>query len=170
MNDYKIIFETDRIYFIKITEKLLNEYLNIINDYEVKKYISLSNDENKITKEQELEWINNKLSNNAVIFSMIEKDSNNYIGNIEIMSINNNRGELGIAITKNMQDKHFGQESIKALLKYAFNTLKLDEVFLKVYDFNLRGIACYEKVGFERYDYDNEHTIYMKIKREYYEY
>ena len=35
-----------------------------------------------ITKEQELEWINNKLSNNAVIFSMIEKDSNNYIGNI----------------------------------------------------------------------------------------
>ena len=169
MNDYLIIFESDRIYFIKITENLLNEYLNMVNDYDVKKYISLSKDENTITEEQELEWIKGKLNNNAVIFSMIEKDTNNYIGNIEIMSINDNKGELGIAITRNMQDKHFGQESIKTLLKYAFNTLKLEEVFLKVYDFNLRGIACYEKVGFERYDYDNEHTIYMKVRSEDYE-
>ena len=119
MNDYEIIFESDRIYFIKITEKLLNEYLNMVNDYDVKKYINLSKDENKITKEQELEWIKGKLDNNAVIFSMLEKDTNNYIGNIEIMSINNNKGELGIAITRNMQDRHFGQESIKALLKHA---------------------------------------------------
>ena len=169
MNDYEIIFESERIYFIKITEKLLDEYLNMVNDYDIKKYISLSKDKNKITIEQELEWIKHKLSNNAVIFSMIEKGTNSYIGNIEIMNINNNRGEIGIAITKNMQDKHFGQESIKALLNYAFNTLNLDDVFLKVYDFNLRGIACYEKVGFKRYDYDNEQTIYMKIKRENYE-
>lgn len=169
MNDYEIIFESDRIYFIKITEKLLNEYLNMVNDYDVKKYISLSKDENKITKEQELDWIKSKLNSNAVIFSMIEKDTNNYIGNIEIMSINDNKGELGIAITRNMQDRHFGQESIKALLKYAFNKLKLEEVFLKVYDFNLRGIECYKKAGFKRYDYDNEHTIYMKVRSEDYE-
>ena len=79
---------------------------------------------------------------------MIEKKTNEFIGNIEIIKINNNIGEIGIAITPKKQDNHFGQEAIKRLIEYAFNKLNLEGLELNVYDFNPRGIKCYEKVGF----------------------
>ena len=79
---------------------------------------------------------------------MIEKETNEFIGNIEIMHINNNIGEIGIAITPSKQNKHFGQEAIKRLIDYALKDLKLDGLELNVYSFNPRGIKCYENVGF----------------------
>ena len=144
--DYEILFESERIYFIKLTEKLVNEYLDMVNDIEVQKFIS--HKRKTYTLDGEIEWIMKKLDEKAIIFSMIEKRTNEFIGNIEIIEINNNIGEIGIAITPKKQDKHFGQEAMKRLIDYSFEQLNLDGLELNVYDFNLRGIKCYEKVGF----------------------
>lgn len=38
--EYEIVFESERISFIKITEKLVQDYLDMVNDIEVQKYIS----------------------------------------------------------------------------------------------------------------------------------
>ena len=144
--EYEIIFESNRIKFIKLSKKLVNDYLDMVNDVEVQRFIS---HKRKIySLDGELEWIKSKLEENAIIFSMIEKKTNEFIGNIEIMKINDNIGEIGIAITPKKQDKHFGQEAIKRLIEYAFNELNLEGLELNVYDFNPRGIKCYEKVGF----------------------
>ena len=80
--EYEKIFESERIIFIKITEKLVHEYLEMVNDIEVQKYIS----HNRKTYEldDELEWIKSKLNDNAIIFSMIEKETNEFIGIIFI--------------------------------------------------------------------------------------
>ena len=164
MRNFEIIFESERIYFVKLSEELVQEYLTMVNDIEVQKYIS--HERKEYTLHQEIEWVKNKLKENAVIFSMIEKDTGSYIGNIEIMDINNNVGELGIAITPKQQDKHFGQESIKAIIDYAFDKLKLDSLDLNVYSFNPRAIHCYEKVGFEILGNGKEKDdIHMKISR-----
>ena len=144
--NYEIIFESDRINFIKLSQKLVYDYLNMVNDIEVQKFIS--HKRKTYNLDGELEWVKSKLEENAIIFSMIEKETNEFIGNIEIMDINNNIGELGIAITQKKQDKHFGQEAIKRLIEYAFSELNLDGLELNVYDFNHRGINCYEKIGF----------------------
>lgn len=90
----------------------------------------------------------------------------NFIGNIEIIKINNNIGEIGIAITTKKQYNHFGQEAIKRFIDYAFNELNLDELELNVYDFNTRDIKCYEKVGFivDFQRKTNKH-IHMSLKR-----
>ena len=144
--NYEIIFESDRIYFVKINEKLVNDYLDMVNDINVQKYIS----RNRKTYEldSEIEWIKSKLKRNSIIFSMIEKETNEFIGNIEIMKISNKIGEIGIAITPKQQNKHFGQEAIKRFIEYSFNDLRLNGLELNVYNFNSRGIHCYEKVGF----------------------
>lgn len=143
---HEIIFESDRIDFVKLSEKLVDDYLDMVNDIKVQRFIS---HERKVySLDGELEWIKSKLEENAIIFSMIEKQTNEFIGNIEIMKINNNIGEVGIAITRKKQDKHFGQEAIKRLIDYSFNELNLNGLELNVYDFNPRGIKCYEKVGF----------------------
>ena len=143
---YEIVFKSNRINFVKLTPKLVHDYLNMINDVEVQKFISRKR--KTYILDEELEWIKSKLEENAIIFSMIEKKTNEFIGNIEIIKINNNIGEIGIAITRKKQDKHFGQEAIKRLIEYAFNKLNLNGLELNVYSSNPRGIKCYEKVGF----------------------
>ena len=35
-------------------------------------------------------------------------------------------------------------------MRLAFDKMNLHRVWLNVYDFNARGIRCYEKCGFER--------------------
>jgi len=161
---YEIIFESERIIFTRLYKELANEYLEMVNDIEVQKYISHNRD--KFTLEKEIEWINSKLEAKANVFTMIEKATNDFIGTIEIMNINNNIGEMGIAITRNKQNNHFGQEAIKRLIKYAFNDLNLDALELNVYIFNPRGIACYKKCGFimdgPGRDIDDYHMIIKK--------
>lgn len=143
---YEIVFESENIYYVKLDEKLISDYLVMVNDPNVARKIS-----HKIrtySYEQELNWLNSKLEENALCFSMLEKTTGEYIGNIEIMEIKNNIGELGISITASKQDKHYGTESIQALLKYAYEELKLDGMELNVYATNPKAIHCYEKVGF----------------------
>lgn len=161
---YEIVFESENIYYVKLDEKLVNDYLIMVNDPNVANKIS-----HKIrtfTYEQELNWLKSKLEENALCFSMLEKSTGEYIGNIEIMEIENNIVELGISITASKQDKHYGTESIKALLKYAYEELNLDGMELNVYATNPRAIHCYEKVGFIRDGIGkNEEDIHMKISR-----
>ena len=76
----EIVFESDRINFVKLSQKLVHDYLNMVNDIEVQKFIS---HKRKIYElDEELEWIKSKLELNAFIFSMIEKEPNEFIGNI----------------------------------------------------------------------------------------
>ena len=162
--NHEVIFDSDRIHFVKLSEDLVNDYLNMVNDIEVQKYIS----HNRKTYELdgEIEWIKSKLKENSIIFSMIEKETNKFIGNIEIMRINNNIGEMGIAITPNQQNKHFGQEAIKRFIEYSFKDLGLDGLELNVFNFNPRGIRCYEKVGFIKDGHGkSDDEIHMKISK-----
>lgn len=162
--NYEVVFESDRIYFVKLTEKLVNEYLDMVNDVEVQKYFT--HDIKKYELDGEIEWIKSKLGTNAIVFSMIEKETNDFIGNIEIMEINDNIGEMGIAITPKQQNKHFGQEAINKLIDYSFNVLKLDGLELNVFNFNKRGICCYKKVGFiEDGQGKSNEEIHMKISK-----
>ena len=144
--NYDILMESSRILFVKLSYEFVNDYLTMINDIEVQKYISHSRKTYDL--DSEIKWITSKLEEEAILFSMIEKETKEFIGNIEIIQINNNIGEIGITITPKKQNKHFGQEALKRLIDYSFEDLKLDGLELNVYDFNPRGMKCYENVGF----------------------
>ena len=55
---YEIIFESEHIYYVKVNKDLINDYLNMINDKEVQRFISKK--EYTITYDSELEWVNKK--------------------------------------------------------------------------------------------------------------
>lgn len=147
MEKYKKVFESENIYYIKLNKTLIEEYLKMINDPEVSNKIS--HNPKTFTYEKELNWININLENNALIFSMIEKKTNEFIGNIEIMHIDDNKiGEIGICITATKQNQHYGTEAMQAIMKYGYEEMGLKGIELNVYKTNPRAIHCYEKVGF----------------------
>ncbi len=140
------VFSSKNIDFVNLSESLIREYLEMINDPEISCYVSRNPKNYSFADEKK--WVNDKLNTNALCFSMMLKDTNDYIGNIELMDVDNSV-ELGIVITKDQQDKHLGTEAIETILNYAFNHLKLTQVNLKVFKNNLRAIHCYQKLGFE---------------------
>lgn len=90
-NVYEKVFESNNIVFVKINEKLINEYLDLVNTPSIQ---DLVNSKRKvISLEKELEWIKSKIENNDYVFSMLEKDTNMFIGNVELMDYDGESAE-----------------------------------------------------------------------------
>lgn len=84
-------------------------------------------------------------------YAIVLLDDDIMIGSISIHNIDHlNRNEfLGIFIgEEDYRSKGYGDESIRLILDYGFNTLNLHNIMLSVSTDNVGGIACYEKVGF----------------------
>ena len=57
---------------------------------------------------------------------------------------------LGLMLgDKSQWGRGFGPEATRVAVRFAFHELGLNRVELDVYEFNRRGIRCYEKVGFQ---------------------
>lgn len=154
---YNILLESDNIYYMELNEKLIDDYLVMMNDYDVQSKVSKKR---KIyTFDKELEWVNNKLKEKAVIFSMLDKKTGEFVGNVEFMHILDGKAEIGISITPRYQDKHYGTEALKTMIDYGFNELSLDEIYLIVFSNNHRAIHCYQKLGFVEYKIDDDFSI-----------
>ena len=157
------IFESENIFFVRVSESLVPDYLAMVNDYNrVARLIGLSRRDESITAEQERRWVQKKLAEDASVFSMLEKRTGAFIGNIELLHIENGSAELGIAITAAMQEKGYGTEAIPAMVRYGMETLGLRRIFLKVYPDNARAIHVYEKCGFREYDRTAD-DVFMEI-------
>lgn len=70
-NVYEKVFESNNIVFVKINEKLINEYLDLVNTPSIQ---DLVNSKRKvISLEKELEWIKSKIENNDYVFFHVRK-------------------------------------------------------------------------------------------------
>jgi RimJ/RimL family protein N-acetyltransferase len=94
----------------------------------------------------------NKDNSNALVYSVIHKETGNVIGHISLGNIDrrNKSARVGKVLVgdKNVRGKGIGQLMMVEILKIAFDELKLHRVSLGVFDFNVAAIACYEKAGF----------------------
>ncbi len=152
MKEYEIIFESDNLYYVKLSTLLIDDYLNMVNDKSIQ--VMISKELKKFTYDDEVLWVNNKLINNEEIYSIIEKETLAFVGNIELMDVTDKDCVLGICITNKYQNRHYGSEAIARIIEYAKNNLGLSEMKLVVYSNNERAIHCYEKMGFVVYNRD----------------
>ena len=157
------IFESENICFVEVSELLVKDYLLMVNDIErVEKYIGGWHE--PFTEEKEIRWVKKKQEEKAPVFSMLEKISGRFIGNVELMDVADGAGELGIAVTGEMQDRGYGTEAVLAVTEYGMKQLKLHRVFLRTNPDNRRAIHVYEKCGFREYDRTAEH-VFMEYAR-----
>lgn len=168
INQYNVKFESDNIKYVQLDERLINDYLIMVNDREVQ--MQILGRYNEYTYDNEYEWVLNKLKEEAIVFSMIHKKNNEFIGNVEFMDVTKERAEIGISITPKYQDQHLGTEAMKTMIDYGFNKLGLNEIYLGVFSNNYRAIHCYKKLGFIEYEVKSNKdfvadSIYMRLVR-----
>lgn len=156
-----IVFESERIIYVRPSFDLIPEYLEMINDIEnVARFIGERRE--LLTEAEEYDYIKNKMDNDATMFSMLEKSSHKFIGNIEFFNRKEDEAEWGIAITAAMQNEGYGKEALRRSIEYGFNDLGLNRIYLGVYVKNPRAIHVYESCGFKEYKRD-EVDIYMEL-------
>jgi RimJ/RimL family protein N-acetyltransferase len=82
--------------------------------------------------------------------------------NLHDIDARNRHAELALWLAAvDMRGQGFGTDAIRTLLPYAFDVVRLDKLYLGVYDFNEGAIRSYERVGF-RYEGRLRQTIFYQ--------
>ena len=156
-----VVFESGRILYVTPSFDLIPDYLEMVNDIDhVARFIGERRE--PYTEEEERSYMQSKLDQHATMFSMLEKDTRRFIGNIEFMNRRGDEAEWGIVMTHKMQDKGYGTEALMRSVEYGFAELGLRRIYLAVYVDNPRAVHVYEKCGFREYD-RNDVDIFMEI-------
>ena len=155
------VFESERIVYVRPSFDLVPEYLEMVNDIErVARFIGERRE--PYTEEEERDYIKDKMDKDATMFSMLEKNTSKFIGNIEFFNRKDDEAEWGIVMTASMQDKGYGKEALRRSIEYGFDELGLSRICLAVYVDNPRAIHVYEQCGFKEYD-RNDVDVFMEV-------
>lgn len=104
------------------------------------------------TRQGHAAWIRDMIeTGRAVQFIICEKDTNRPVGSVYLRDIDpvHNKAEYGIFIgEKDATGKGYGTQAAKLMLAYAFHTLGLHKLMLRVLADNLQARRSYEKAGF----------------------
>ena len=156
-----VVFESENILYVQPSFDLIPDYLEMVNDIEhVARFIGERRE--PYTEEEERNYMQKKLDQKAEMFSMLEKSTRRFIGNLEFMNRKDDEAEWGIVMTYRMQDNGYGTEALKRSVEYGFAELGLRRIYLAVYANNPRAIHVYEKCGFKEYD-RNDVDVFMEI-------
>ncbi|WP_027882379.1 GNAT family N-acetyltransferase [Meiothermus rufus] len=72
-----------------------------------------------------------------------------WLGTIELYELTPSEATLGILIgAKDRWGQGYGTDAVRAVLEYAFQTLRLNKVKLRTYKHNQRARRAFEKAGF----------------------
>jgi RimJ/RimL family protein N-acetyltransferase len=119
-----------------------------MNDREVTRFTTMRF---PISRGAELKWLQQDRDPAQVVELAIESLEGEHIGNCGLMRVDHlcRSAELGIVIgDKNYWARGYGTDAVLTLCGFGFAEMNLNRIELHVYDYNSRGIACYEKCGF----------------------
>jgi RimJ/RimL family protein N-acetyltransferase len=126
-----------------------------VSDEEVTRFLGGEMLLGPMSRIAEEKWIEQAAApSTATHLFVIEKlGDHRYLGSTDLHNINwvNRSAEVGIVIgDKPSWGKGYGTDAMRVLLRFAFDRLNLNRVSLRVFDYNPRAIASYEKCGFQR--------------------
>jgi len=124
-------------------------FVRWFNDPEVRSYLTTYS---PLSQAEEERWFKKQLDDEDRHNLAIETSEGVHIGVLGFHEIDwkNRCAGCGIVIgERSFWDQGYGTDALRTLLRFAFDEMNLHRVFLYVYDFNERGIRCYEKVGFQ---------------------
>jgi len=90
--------------------------------------------------------------NEAILWSIVIKGTNEYIGGICLWNISDDKtqAEIGYDLLPEFRSKGYIQEAIQCVINYAFEILKLDKIVAEeVHSQNIKSIKVLEKSGFK---------------------
>ena len=143
----------ERIWLRPMEERDLPAYVVGINDTEVG---GLAGYKAPVSPEQAKGWldhVNEKAKKGeGFFFAVCELGDDRFVGTTWLKEVDywHSSAELAIFMDRDHIGGGFGTDAQRVLLKFAFNAVGLNRVWLTAYASNTRAIRSYEKLGFRR--------------------
>lgn len=140
----------ERIYLSPMNPDDAETYVRWLNDPGVTDGIGSTSRVQSV--EGEREWL--KQNAGEYQFAIVRKADDTLLGNcgIQALDLRSRCAEVGLFIgEEENRSKGYGTEALRLLLGYAFSELNLHNVMLKLFSFNERALACYQKAGFREF-------------------
>ncbi|HEY8180003.1 MAG TPA: GNAT family protein [Candidatus Limnocylindria bacterium] len=85
-------------------------------------------------------------------FTICLLEDNRRIGNVTLRNLDRENGSVEVAIViteKASQGRGLGTDALNCVVDFGFGELRLERIYLHVFDYNGRAQRSYEKAGFE---------------------
>jgi RimJ/RimL family protein N-acetyltransferase len=120
-----------------------------VNDHDVTRHLVIRY---PLSRDVERGFVEGRNANSfANTILAIETKEGVHIGNCGLHEVQpeNRKASLGIMIgDKQYWSNGYGTDAVTTLLRFGFGEMNLNRVWLHVFEFNERAIACYKKCGF----------------------
>jgi RimJ/RimL family protein N-acetyltransferase len=144
-----VFYEGERIYFRPIEPEDEPRLRRWVNDPRNWRFLT---HRPPMNEPRELEWIQSLGQGTAqYVFGTVVREGDRLIGVTGFHEVNPiaRRATVGIHIgDPAFQNKGYGTEAVRLLLRYGFEELNLNRISLVVISNNPRAIRCYQKAGF----------------------
>lgn len=126
-------------------------FVRWFNDAETSSFLSMRAPMSQAAEEG---WFDRMLAEegkSAYHFVMCQIADDRPIGTLSLFDIDQLNGTAGMGISigeKELWGAGLGTDALLALLDFGFGELRLNRIWLEVYDYNPRGRRSYEKCGF----------------------
>jgi RimJ/RimL family protein N-acetyltransferase len=141
----------ERVYLRPAEREDIPIFVRWLNDAETNSYLSLRS---PLSLPIEEDWFERSVAQqgkDGYHFVICRLDDDRPIGTIGLFALDLVNGKAGVGITigeKQLWGQGYGSDALNALLDFGFGALRLERMWLEVYDFNARGRRSYEKCGF----------------------
>ena len=146
------MIEGSKVRLRAVERQDLAQFVEWLNNPEVRENLALYT---PLSMTAEEEWYGLMMKNPVEEHPLaIEVKGNNrwkLVGNTSFIhyDTHNRNAEIGIFIgDEKYWGKGYGAMAVRLMLRYGFNNLNLNRIYLQVFETNPRAIKCYEKVGF----------------------
>jgi diamine N-acetyltransferase len=139
-------------------------FVGWFNDSETTSYLSMRA---PMSEPMEEAWFNGMVAQQgkgAYHFTICRLDDDRPIGTVGLFDVDTVNGGAGIGISigeKSLWGLGLGTDAMNALLDFGFGQLRLERMWLEVYDFNARALRSYEKSGFVL-EGTERHAVYKR--------
>ncbi|MEW6244240.1 MAG: GNAT family protein [Bacillota bacterium] len=143
----------ERVVLREYRKEDIDDIVKWVNNPRMRKYLGFSVFPQ--TRQQCEDYVDRQLRPSddecAMVISLRDDPQLRYIGGVGLHRINyvHRNAELGIAIGREeLLGRGLGAEAIVLMCAFGFLRLGLHKINIRHYEYNLRGAACYNKVGF----------------------
>ena len=153
------ILEGEKVRLRPMEERDLPRFVEWLADRDVTRWLAAMGQ--PPTLEDEREWYERRREDPESVMWSIETLDGQLAGTVELrLTPRAKRAEMGIAIQdKALWSQGLGTDSVRLVLTYAFEDLRLNRVELTTDEENTRAVRCYEKCGFVREGLLRQHRL-----------
>lgn len=145
--------ETERLLLRQLSSKDIDDIFFLFSDPQVMKFEGEITMTDRKQAEQFIATFGNPfwyVAQHSVVWAFVEKETNRVIGTGGLRHWNGGpRAEIGLDVVQDCWSKGYGSEALHAMISFAFQTLKLHEVYAYIHTKNKAAFQLVKRAGFE---------------------